>query len=62
VLAILAILAILAMLARDRACCGWLCSSLLLGCAPRLGRCQVGTGKQIRHNAPAQQILVLVGE
>ena len=30
--------------------CGWLCSSHLLRCAPRLGRCQVGTGKQARRS------------
>src|ERR1700692_1770392 len=30
--------------------CGWLCSSHLLLCAPRLGRCQVGTGKQARRS------------
>src|SRR5208283_3498100 len=30
--------------------CGWLCSSHLLRCAPRPGRCQVGTGKQARRS------------
>ena len=30
--------------------CGWLRSSHLLRCAPWLGRCQVGTGKQARRS------------
>jgi len=29
---------------------GWLCSSHPLRCAPWLGRCQVGTGKQVRRS------------
>jgi hypothetical protein len=43
-------LAIFAVLARQGALRGpgWLRSSHLLRCAPRLGRCQVGAGKQAR--------------